>query len=81
MNTQIRDGIRTEADRPAPLDFKTEMAVKYPAMVAKAKSSRLVAVRLFCVECMGGSRNDAKGCETTGCFLWPHRGSSWKPAP
>ena len=62
------------------MDFKQEVATRYPHMVAKAKSSRLVAVRLFCVECMGGSRSDAKACATTGCFLHPHRGSSWAQA-
>ena len=61
------------------MTFREEVEKKYPAMVAKAASSRLVALRLFCVECMGGSRTEAKACQKRDCFLWPHRGASWKP--
>ncbi len=59
------------------MNFRDEMAAKYPAMVEKAKKSRLVAIRLFCVECMGGSRNDAKACKTVDCSLHAHRGAAW----
>ncbi len=61
------------------MSFREEVAAKYPALVEKAKTSRLVAVRLFCVECMGGSRNEAKACATKACALWPHRGAAWEP--
>lgn len=61
--------------------FRAEVAKKYPAMLAKAKTSRLVSLRLFCVECMGGSRNDAKNCQTTDCFLHAHRGKAWEQRP
>lgn len=34
--------------------------------------SRAAAVKLFCVECMGGSAHEAARCTTRECFLWPH---------
>ena len=33
--------------------------------------ARAAAVILNCVECMGGSRPDARRCDTTDCFMWP----------
>jgi hypothetical protein len=60
------------------MSFRDEVAKQYPAMTEKAKTSRLVAVRLFCVECMGGSRPDAKACQNRECFLHAHRGKAWE---
>jgi len=60
--------------------FRDEVREKYPALAKRAQVGPKAAIRLFCIECMGGSKADAKACETRGCFLWPHRGVAWKPA-
>lgn len=60
------------------VNFRDEVAKKYPSLLAKSKSSRLAGIRMFCVECMGGARVEAKACKTTACFLHPHRGKSWE---
>jgi hypothetical protein len=57
--------------------FRDEIREKLPKMAERASRSRLAAVRLFCIECMGGSARQARACETTDCFLWPVRGASW----
>ena len=49
-----------------------ELAAKYPELCAAAPTSRASAVRLFCIECMGGNRGDAKRCAESACPLWPH---------
>ena len=37
------------------------------------KRSPVKAIREHCVECMGGSRYDVKGCTSPGCHLYPFR--------
>lgn len=44
----------------------------FPVAAANALTRRAAAVRLYCVECMGGSVRDASTCEARDCFLWPH---------
>ena len=61
------------------MNIKDELKAKYPGLTARAETQRLAAIRLFCIECMGGSGRDAKACAQKDCFLWPHRGASWKP--
>jgi hypothetical protein len=44
-----------------------------------AKTSKAAAVKLFCVECMGGQdgdrvTDDIRQCTATGCPLYP-----WRP--
>jgi len=34
--------------------------------------SRATAIKVFCLECHGGSRKAAKECASVGCPLWPH---------
>ena len=48
---------------------RDRLRVRYPGM---ADGGRAGAVRLFCLECMGGNRADAAHCKTSDCFLWPH---------
>lgn len=55
--------------------FRDEISTKYPALAARAAKGPKAAIRMFCIECMGGS----KACRVEACFLWPHRGASWKP--
>ena len=64
--------------------FRDEIRAKYPVLASRAERGPKAAIRLFCIECMGGSKADAKACATTGCFLWPHRGAGWttsEPGP
>lgn len=51
---------------------REEMLVKYPSLVARSKTSRPAAIKLMCIECMGGSYSDAKECTTKDCAIWPH---------
>lgn len=42
----------------------------------KAKTSRAAAIKIFCVECMGGSQGYAKAvreCTAPDCALYPFR--------
>ena len=53
--------------------LRDEIRTKFPnAAAAAATASRRQAIRLFCIECMGGSSKDARECETRDCFLWPY---------
>jgi hypothetical protein len=60
------------------MSMRDELAAKLPKAVERAKTSPKTAIRLFCVECMGGSVREAKTCANNQCFLWPHRGAQWK---
>ena len=54
-----------------------EIAQRLPKAFARYPFHKATAIRLFCIECMGGSTKDAVTCEASTCFLWPHRGSAW----
>lgn len=56
-----------------PPAFADELRAKHPIAAERAKTSRATAVKLFCIECCGGSRKDAVDCAVTRCFLWPYR--------
>jgi hypothetical protein len=63
---------------------RDEIRNKYPSLAKKAASGRrLAAIRLFCIECMGGNAADARTCETSVCPLWNCRGRSgnWSGSP
>ena len=47
----------------------------YPGMSKKCdyERSRRAAIRLFCLECTGGSTSYIENCPSTGCFLWQFR--------
>lgn len=59
--------------------FRDEICARYPALAERAKNGPKAAIRLFCIECHGGSKTEARACQVRECFLWPHRGASWKP--
>lgn len=63
--------------------LRLEMEGKLPIAHERAKTRPKTAIRLFCIECMGGNTRDAKACEVRDCYLWPHRGAAWarKDAP
>jgi len=52
--------------------IRDELARKLPRSVERYTRSRPTAIRLFCIECMGGSAIDAGTCAERSCFLWPH---------
>ena len=52
--------------------LRDEIRVKYPERAARAGKSAKSAIRLFCIECCGGDVGEARRCQVTDCFLWPH---------
>lgn len=61
--------------------LREEIEEKMPKTVDRANNgSKVAAIRLFCLECMGGRRQDAIHCTTTECWLHAHRGSTWVSA-
>jgi len=54
-----------------------------PAMGFRADygGSRVAAIRMFCVECCGGTRKFVDQCKDYACPLWPFRGSGPKKRP
>jgi len=51
-----------------------ELRAKYPGMARLADTGhRQKAIRLFCLECMGGSAAEVGRCESHACPLWPYR--------
>lgn len=46
-----------------------ELKQKHPGMAHRAERSPLAAIRLFCLECMGGSAMEVSRCATTECTL------------
>ena len=60
------------------MTLRDDLREKYIGLSRKAdhEASRSSAVRLFCLECMGGSLAEVKDCQTQACFLWPYRNNS-----
>jgi len=46
---------------------------KLPKMALRAQTKPLPAIRLFCLECMGGQGSEVRSCDTTECPLHPFR--------
>ena len=54
--------------------YENELREKWPDRAQKAKEgSRKEAIHLFCMNCMGGSSQEAAKCTATYCFLHPYR--------
>lgn len=54
-------------------DARDELVEKYPSAAAKAATSKVYATKLFCLECIGGSSQEAKCCDASAtCRLWRH---------
>tara|TARA_Y100000310_G_scaffold303811_1_gene342447 strand:+ start:749 stop:949 length:201 start_codon:yes stop_codon:yes gene_type:complete len=52
---------------------------KWPERAKKAANgSRKEAIALFCINCIGGSSQEARKCTSTECFLWNFRPGSNK---
>lgn len=54
---------------------ENEVRVSRPQLGYKADycGSRTAAIQMFCLGCMGGSRNDVVACKTYSCPLWQFR--------
>ena len=50
-----------------------ELRDKYPGIAKKALKQPLSAIRLFCLECQGGSLSEVKECICKDCQLYPFR--------
>jgi len=60
------------------MTLREEMDKKNPRLAELALKRKSTAIRLFCVECVGGSIPDAKHCQTRECRLWPHAYAKWR---
>jgi hypothetical protein len=61
----------TLVDDPTPL-YPLERPMTLGELVVKG--SKLAAIRRRCIDCSGGSAQDAKACQVKDCALWPYRG-------
>jgi hypothetical protein len=62
------------------MTIREEIEQRYPRIVAGYRAgNRKAAIRLFCLECTGGSRKEVTQCTATGCALFPFR-TSQSPA-
>lgn len=54
---------------------ENEVRVSRPQLGYKADycGSRTAAIQVFCLSCMGGSRNDVVACQSFSCPLWQFR--------
>ena len=50
-----------------------ELRERNPVLAEKAKTQRRAAIRLFCLECVGGSQREVIACTTQKCPLYPFR--------
>jgi hypothetical protein len=65
-------------------ELANELRERYPGIGRKAdyENSRAAAIKLFCLQCMGGSRQAVAGCEAYSCPLFTFRsyGDPERPA-
>jgi len=54
------------------MHIRDKLRKRYPTVAERALHSRMAAIELHCLECVGGSTTDAAHCEHRACFLWPH---------
>lgn len=63
--------------------FRDELRAKYPrAAESAARGSCRAAVKLQCLECVGGTRQDVRDCSDRGCPLYvvrPYRTEAEQP--
>lgn len=56
------------------MELIDEIRAKNPGLAARADAGApLVAIRLNCLECMGGSSDEVKRCSAPRCALHPFR--------
>lgn len=56
------------------MNFRDELKAKFPKTVARAASgSRQSAIKLMCLECVGGEKPAIKACSDGGCAPYPYR--------
>lgn len=76
MNDSAKTGL--EAYREAVKSGLIEVVQLSPVeKLAKNPKSLRLAINAMCYQCMGGYKNEIKGCTATGCALYnvrPYRG-------
>lgn len=56
------------------MSFRDELKAKHPKTYERAAAgSRASAIKLMCLECVGGVRADIYSCTDCGCPLYPFR--------
>ena len=50
-----------------------ELREKYPGLSAFSRTQGGAAIRLFCLECMGGVPSEVKACTDLKCALYTFR--------
>jgi hypothetical protein len=55
--------------------YRLDIYKSRPGMYKAAKqgNSRKAAIRLFCLECVGGKQSDVRHCASQDCILWGFR--------
>lgn len=46
-----------------------DLAQQYPELTERAKTKRASAIKLMCLQCMGGSRQEIRACSSSSCAL------------
>ncbi len=69
----------TEPSKNAIPESETNPNDKFAGLRNRAQTSRAAAVKLFCVECVGGVRSDVRDCTAITCALYLHRPYQVKP--
>lgn len=60
-------------DPPPYLRLITQLRITHPGLDKGSRRRARPAVRLYCLECTGGSRADTAACTVVLCPLYPHR--------
>lgn len=55
------------------MTFRDELKLKYPKMNARKETSRKAAMRLMCLECVGGVSAEVAACTDSGCPMHAFR--------
>lgn len=64
------------------INVRSELKLKYPKVARNAVRQPKAAIKLFCLECVGGDYGEAKRCAESSCSLWPYafkRGKAGAP--
>ncbi len=71
--------MKTEPQKTAVPAPEAHSIDRLAGLRARVPTSRAAAVKLFCIECVGGVRADVRDCTATTCALYLHRPYRVKP--
>ena len=69
VQTRIRSGARPKGFDPC-VNMPATTRNRFRGAIKACHRQPSAAIRLFCMECMGYSLPDARGCDTKTCPLW-----------